>query len=258
MNWSLSVPLLLISAQLCSAQAPSGTFSFPFDNSIPIWDLSGSYHVALANTDRNGQTTPVEFDIALSQDSRGQLSGSGESVVQIGDNFVAGAYEVQGSIRRSGGDSIVELSVKITGQDTIAGKPDIAYTVSVDTKAVVNIGDNGDGVLVGSSKINATFRGLGKLSGTSDFSLALPGGMDGTWDLTLNVITLGKKLGGTAIITLANNRTLGFDLSGKTSFGSSKASLKGTGGSEPARLTVTFDDSGASVQNGEALGQALK
>ncbi len=257
-NWWLVMSSLLVSTQLCSAQAPSGTLNFPFDNSLPIWDLSGGYHVALVNTDKNGQTTPVEFDIVISQDSRGQLSGTGESIVQIGENFVAGAYEVKGSIRRQGGVSVVNLSVKIDGRDTIAGKPDIAFTLNVDTKAEVDINDNGDGILIGDSKINATFRGMGKLSGTSDFSLALPAGMDGTWDLTLNVITLGKKLSGTAGIMLSNNRPLNFDLSGKTSSGASQANLKGTGGSEPAHLSITFDEETCTVENGEALGQALK
>lgn len=257
-NWWLVVSSLLISAQLCSAQAPSGILNFSFDNSLPIWDLSGGYHIALVNTDKNGQTTPVEFDVVINQDTRGQLSGTGESIVQIGENFVAGAYEVKGSIRRQGGVTVVDLSVKINGQDTFAGKPNIAYSLNVDTKAKVDIDDAGNGVLIGESKINASFRGLGNLKGTSDFSLGLPAGMDGSWELMLNVIPLGKKLGGTAVITLSNNRTLGFDLSGKTSGGASQANLKGTGGSEPSHLNITFDEESAGVENGEVLGQALK
>jgi hypothetical protein len=65
------------------------------------------------------------------------------------------------------------------------------------------------------------------LNGIADFSTFIPGDMDGSWDLSLNI---GATLDGTGTITLSNGRELILDLKGKYSpqTGTAKLILNGT------------------------------
>ena len=87
--------------------------------------------------------------------------------------------------------------------------------------------------------------------------------MDGSWSTEMNILAL-KKLGGSATITLSNQRVLSTLLSGSysTSSGISKVKLSGSGASKSTSVKLDFisSEEGKEVEKlrGKILGQSVR
>src|SRR5207253_5977439 len=96
---------LLASVHFCRADAPNGTVRFSFDAATaPVYDLTGSFGFEQTIIGAGGAEVALTFGIDLTQDVRGLIFGSGETIVNVGNDFVAAGYTVRGRIS-GGGDN---------------------------------------------------------------------------------------------------------------------------------------------------------
>jgi len=253
----LLVPVLFLSTQLCQSQ-PTGSFDFSFPNEtlgVSLWDLAGDYNIDVPIG--TAGLADASFGFTLGENNLGQLSGSSETVVTIGSDTVAGFYSIKGKVTRSGGVSHVNLLITLTGDGTISG-----FGTSYKLTILYNATVTADG-LTGTVKTRMNIAGIGGAGATAtDFGLDLPNGMDGTWGLHLDLSGLSnQKIFGSGVITLANNRTVHFDVTGSYSPSTdvAKVTLKGTNDGIGSKAAFSFLSSSQEVLklSGKVLGQSL-
>jgi hypothetical protein len=223
-RWLL-VPILFLSLQFCRAQTivlpPTLSFDLGADPDAPesqLWDLNGSYSVQLL-VERNGQAVPVEVDFTLIQQPNGKLSTTTNDLVNAAvtfnndvDSSFACLATISGKVTGVAGTARAHFSIRFVGNGALGGQSTtIGGGLTVDAFADSTTG----GQLVGlrPSSFHATFPGLSTIKGTSDFAVDLPPGVDGTWNLTMHLVGLGKVVG-TGIVTTPHD-ALGLDLTGK-------------------------------------------
>jgi hypothetical protein len=266
----LVLPLLALSLQFCSAQAPSGAVNFAFGSDTPVFDLTGNYQFDQQITGAGGTLTDLSFGISFANDPRGGLTGSGTTLVSIGDGSFApfaANYVVHGRISGGGAQATrVTLAVRLFGVDTVAGVPNtpisitIAYNLTVDPVALA---------LNGTSRGQVSLGRLGSSHINSDVGpISLPDGVDGTWVVQMTIVPL-RQLGGSATIVVGNvvdqnlgtiGRTLTTSLNGNFSARSDLARVRLTGqnDSRGTSLNVTFDSSdNLDALNGTIMGQKV-
>jgi hypothetical protein len=170
--------------------------------------------------------------------------------------------KVTGKVTGAFGSARVHLTVKVRGSGQLGGNDVSSFnaSLSVDAEADATTG----GLLVGNkpSKFSASFSGQGSLHGTTDFSTPLAPGVDGHWNLTMQLVAI-SKVSGTGIIT-TQNRAMGLEVSGSVKAGQFKLTAKGT---PNVQDTVTGVGSSASILmsspfntitlKGKILGQKL-
>jgi hypothetical protein len=277
-RWLL-VPILFLTLQLCHAQSivlPS-TLSFDLggDTNAPesqLWDLNGSYSVELL-VERNGQAVPVEVAFTLIQKPNGSLTTTTNELVNAAvtfnndtDSSFACLATISGKVTGSAGVARAHFTVRFVGNGALGGRSTtINGGLTVDAFADATTG----GQLVGGQSVgskpcsfHATFPGLNTITGTSDFAVDLPPGVDGSWNLTLHLVGLGR-VSGTGIIATPHD-SLGLHLTGKFKSGLfiTKAvgandvadTVSGVGASATILVPQTFD----TVQvDGKFLGQKM-
>jgi len=270
-RWLL-VSILSLTLQFSRAQIvlPS-TLSFDLGSEdateSQLWDLNGSYSVQLL-VERNGLAVPVEVDFTLIQKPNGKLSTSTNDLVNAAvtfnndnDSSFACLATISGKVTGVGGTARARFSINFIGNGSLGGQSTtISGGLSVDAFADSTTG----GQLVGArpSSFHATFPGLSTIRGTSDFTVGLPPGVDGSWNLTMHLVGLGKVTG-TGMITTPHD-TLGLKLAGKFQNGLfiTKATgandvantVNGAGASATILVPTTFD----TVQvDGKILGQKM-
>jgi hypothetical protein len=270
-RWLL-VPILLLSLQFCRAQiVVPATLSFDLgDTNVPdsqLWDFSGSYSVDLL-VERKGQAVPVEIGFTLIQSPGGKLTTTTNELVNCSvtfnddgnSSFVCQAT-ISGKVTGSGGAARAHFTVHFAGNGSLGNKPTtIKGSFGVDAQADYTTAGQLQGTKL--SSFSATFPGLPTIRGKADFAADLPQGIDGSWNLTLHLVGLGK-LSGTGVVSVPNE-SLGLNLSGKFQKGLlvAKASgannvpntVSGSGISATILLPQTFD----TIQvNGKILGQKM-
>src|SRR5215475_941927 len=115
------IALFAFSYNFCFAQ-PSGEFSLDFDNSTPLIDMNGNFHVDDQIIGAGGQPIPLSFDVGITHRSSGALVGSGTAIVFIGNDPVAAFYHANGRVSGGGNNPVrVFLSVSLRGQGTVGG-----------------------------------------------------------------------------------------------------------------------------------------
>lgn len=242
------MPVLLLCGPFCQADPPSGALSYSLTNRL--WDLTGSYALNCAFRGAGGKLITSSYGVEIGQDGRGFLRGAGQNIlILVGNVPFAASYTAKGKVTRSHGVSRAVLEVRLYGDtDLIPGRL-THFRITAVYK--VTQFDPASGVLRGTVRANANFPGIGGGSATTDFSAPLPGGMDGTWNLNLNVIPF-RTLGGNATVTLSNGRTLDFSLKGHYSSGSdtSKLKLTGAGDSRGSVLKLILDGNQNITYNG--------
>src|SRR5262245_19911981 len=200
-NRVIFLSVLLSALNVCLAQTDSATYTFSFDNTTaPVYDLSGPYTFTLPVDGAGNLVLGLSFGAGISQDQNGKLTGSGVTLLYIGTESVAASYDLKGKISRSGGVTRVNFSVKLNGDDIIAGKStkfsaSISYQTQVDPETLT---------LVGRARGNLNIQGSGSSRiRDDDVSVALPPGVDGSWTLQLNFLPL-KQFAGIATIVVSN------------------------------------------------------
>jgi hypothetical protein len=254
--------LLFLPLHLCLAQAPSGIVSFDFDNTTsPVWDLSGTLIFQQTMIGAASQESPLAFGVEVTQDARGQLTGSGATLVTVGNNdSVAAQYTVRGKVSGGGGRTVrASIDVFLIGEDIVAGintpfKIKVHYNLEASTE---------DLAFVGRASGNAVFRELSSARIRSEVSVAAPGSLDGSWTAQMNIIPL-RKLGGSGSIILSSGRVLPTHLSGSYSGSSAIANVKLVGVDEGAGVSANVkfisSEDGIELQSikGKILGQTVR
>ena len=253
---------LLSSLYLGSAQAPSGLVSFSFDSpGSLVYDLTGSLSIEQPMIGAGGQETPIAFSVDVTDDAKGRLSGTGMTILNVGNDFVAAAYKVNGKTS-GGGNSVnrASFTVKLTGEDTIAGVPNTRFSITLHYNLEA---DAEQLAFIGSARGSAHFSGLSSGSIKSDVSVGLAPGMDGSWSVQMNIVAL-KKLAGSATITLSNQRALQTNLKGSYSLSTAVAKVKLSGFNESKGTSVELNfissEEGTEIEKlrGKILGQSVR
>ena len=266
-RWLL-ISALIFSLQLCRAQVqvpPTLSFDLGSSNApgTQLWDVGGSYSVNLLVDERSGLEVPVQISFTLIQDANGKLStvsNDFQSLVISDNSLFAITSQISGKVTGSGGFARVHFTIHFTGSGNLAAHNDVPVEGSLTVDAEP---DASTGQLVGvKSKFSAGFSGFSSLRGTTQFAAGLPPGIDGSWNLTLQLVALGKVSGTGTINT--PSRSLGLDLSGAFKGGIFKVKARGandvqdaqdgTGSSATIFLSPPFD---SIVLNGKFLGQKL-
>ena len=267
-RWLL-VSTLMFSLQFCRAQVqvPS-SISFDLGPNVSadsaLWDVSGSYSLDLVVHQRSGIDVPIQLSFSLIQDASGKLTTVSNDIQGLtinGNSFFTITPQVSGKVTGIGGVARVHFTVRFRGSGNVGGVNDvpISGSLSVDSET-----DAESDQLIGvKSKFSASLSGFSSLNGQVDFSSALPPGIDGSWNLTLQIVAL-SKIGGTATID-THSRTLGFDLSGKFKAGTFKIKAMGANDVQDAQngsgssATILLSDPFDSITSftGKILGQKM-
>ncbi len=247
-------------ASLARAEMAAGTYTVSFGGNLDLYDLSGTYSEDLGG---------INLNYTLTMEPSGKFTGVGTA--SAGDFFgydlnldmdldFTGAVSVSGNVTR------VNMQMKLKGGGTVEG---YAVTFSANMKETCEI-DTSSQSLVGtvSGKVNVAVPAMHKKASQpvrDTVNTPLPWGMNGSWDLVLNVIPSGKsKYTGSGEVALSNDRTLPFTVTGSYASKSdtSKLTLKGSGSNRGASVSVlgAFESGSVNVQTlaGKILGQTLK
>ena len=248
------------------------TYSAQGDTSLAAWDVSGTY-------DDNGSEGLIDGGFTLATDPSGKITGGGTASLSEPEYGVSldMKYAVNGLVKTVKNLTSVQMSMVFSGRGsvdydgevipyTVGGTFKYALTVDQDNKTI-------DGTLDGSMRVSA--RGYGSetisLREYNDgkpisFSTALPGDMDGSWNLGIQLGTdaKGKPVVAQATVTLSNGRVL--NLAGKEAYNARKdlttVTLTGSRalGSTGATLTLigTGSEFDITACTGKLLGQTLK
>ena len=258
---ALFVSLLSFAAAQAQTNLSGFSFGLPLN---PVWDVTGSYDITNYMQSSTIRPTDIVFkQIALSVDGQGKISGQDTIIVTVGDGAVGGDYKATGKFSGGGAKTRVKLSIRFKGNGTVAGvftacNISVNYDLTVDpvTKA-----------LVGKATGNANFSHLGNGSLKSVFALPLPAGVDGSWNVVLDVIPFNNKVSGSGVITVDNTppTTLAVKANGNRAKQSAtiKMKLSGTGFSSGTKLNLDYTPIPGSTNqlarvNGKVLGQTVK
>lgn len=264
--------LLLVAAFVISgisqslAQAPSGvTTNFISGATAPVYDLTGSYPLNQTVSGVGGTPINLSFQVDIVQGVQGQLRNPGNILlVGIGTNStVAGIYSLSGRILTIKGETHAKFTVHIHNTDVVAGV-NTPFNINLRYDLIVSPGTLGlPGSMSGTARGSAQLGGFGSGKILSDVSVSLPALVDGSWNLSMNILPLGH-LSGTGTVTLSNSRRLQMRLNGNFSeaTGISKVNLNGVQGSQGNTLHVEFLTSTNGVQiqrlKGHLFGQQVQ
>ena len=232
----------------------SGPVGFFFTNSnATVYDLSGGYLFEQQAVARGGMPLDLSLGFSVQQDAAGRLRGSGVTNVQIGNDLVAARYTVNGSMSGGGGKPArARFSVRWQAQDAGAGASS-AFTITVQYNLEVM-----QGLLNGTARGRAKFGKSGSSGiNTSIAAVPLPAGVDGSWNMTLDI----QALRGAGSINLPNGRSLRGSLAGNFSARAALKRLKlaGVGGDRGTTLSFGFLPASSALQSlsGKVLGQTV-
>jgi hypothetical protein len=233
----------------------SGQYFLSFENP-PIWDISGDYSETLEG---------FTLDYTLVSDPQGRFNGQGTFTYEDGDfNSFDGQFTFRGRIRSAHGATRVGMGCKFSGTGfiedvdaTITGRIRKRLEVDVDRLQLAG-------------RAGARFRihapGLVRTNDTvivPDFTSEIPLGMDGTWELTMNVFPDNSNYTGNATIDLSNGSQYSFNLTGKHTVSDlSKFRLKGDESNPRSRFSistvVTNEEMFVQTLRGRMLGQSVR
>ena len=238
---------------LAGQPAPSGPVGFSFANpNVPVYDLTGSYEFSHVVTLAGGGTVNLSLGCSLAQDAAGRLRGSGVTNIQVGNDFLAAQYSVNGTVTGGGGGA-TRASLSARWVVPGAGAGGKSSTISVQYNLEVNLG-----FLDGTARGQALIAGLkgGAIKGPVT-GVPLPAGVDGSWNVVMNL----QPPGGAGTIVLANGRSVQANpivtYSART--GLENIKLAGAGTDRATALTINFypATNGLDSLSGKVLGQTV-
>ncbi len=235
--------------------------TFPFNGvETPLWDFTGSFQINDHMQGADNRDVALSFGIAVAHDARGRLRNSDQTLsseltfLTVGGDTVAAHYVVTGSVGGRPNAPRVNLVIRLFGEDTIAGVvTKFNILIRYDLEVV-------EGVLQGKSRGSAKFAKLGNATiRNANVSVAIPPGMDGSWNLQMDIVPL-KKLAGSGSIVLSNGRILPANLTGSLDSGRFKVKLTGINENAGGRMNLIFFEAAASpeILQGRILGQTVR
>lgn len=239
-----SLLILSLTTLAAVAQVPTGKFTYVFTN-LPLWDFTGTYQ---------GSVDGGTYTEVVAQQANGKITGtSSETIFVDGDAFQA-TGNVLGSI------SLINQAVGIqyTWKNGTFSGAGLSGTATVKGTAVVapsslSIENNFTGRFCD--------RGRCRTLSLSEEG-ALPSGMNGDWNLALDLTSAGTGFGGSAVLTLSNARTFSYSVGGHYNAKLEMAvlSLTGQGDAKGTFLSITANGTNLAPTkvSGSILGQKLK
>jgi hypothetical protein len=257
--------LLLSSLQLGFAQLSNLTY-FTFGPPLtPVWNISGVYSINNLMQSSKIQPLVIVFtNIMVNEDSHGKLTGGGPIFVPVGSDTVGGDFRLSGNISGGGAKTTVKFSLHFKGNGVVAG---ISTICSINATYKMDVNSAGTN-MIGTTTGSAHFSNLGSGSLKGSVTLSLPPGVDGGWNVTLDVIPFNTRFSGTGLVQVDND-SFPAQLSTKANgnlpnnSASAKVRLSGSGGSGGTTLTMQFipvlgATNLAATINGKILGQKVK
>jgi hypothetical protein len=253
---SLLATLLLCSAWSLRGGVALGDYTLSFGTNLGVWDFSGSYTDYLAVLP--GVST-------VSMDPSGKLFGTGSGTITEQGDYLDFTGSFAGTTRTVGNVVRVALNLKMIGSGQVEG-----HSVTFSATAHENLELDPVGLqLIGTASGRATFTipGIGRRSmpiPTTDVVEAIPPGMIGTWDLTLDVSTNKTKYTGAATATLSNGRSIPLLITGSYAPRTDNSNLRLNGAGLNRAISLALSASVTNAQmtlhkfTGKALGQSLK
>jgi hypothetical protein len=220
------------------------------DYGLSLWDFSGTY---------DEQPVPhgtAEF--TLVQDAKGKITGSGVKSYYSSEHGVDIeniAFDIKGKVKGKNNTVTVKIITK-------GGRENATYdgdTYTVKSKDKISLELNAEtGALVGTTKGKVCAKGAGCESGSNPIEIGLLPGMTGEAVVSINATPdgSGKKLEGTAELTLSNGDMHNLYAKGKSKNGETKLSLKGTNGIK-FKLSIDEGSGDATGIKAKVLGQQL-
>jgi len=250
---------LIFLSPVCGDEA-SGQYSLNFGAPASIWDISGDYEDIIGG---------FTLNYTIISDPEGRFEGLGTFDYEDNNaNSFNGNFTFSGKVRSAKKVVRVRMRSKLSGTGVVSGdEADFDATIAGRIRKRLEI-DPASLQLAG--KAAARFRidapGFVRTNGSvrvPDFTSDIPLGMDGTWELTMNVFPNNSNYTGNATIDLSNDAQYGFLLSGRHLRNDlSKFRLKGDESSPRARFSlttiVTNDEMFAQSLRGKILGQQIR
>jgi hypothetical protein len=205
----------------------------------PLWDVSGNY------TNATSEGTVTLYQLILQHYANGQVTGSRTEMYGSNSCFSEGGYSVTG---RSFGKAPT-FGIRYT---FLTGNAKPRVTATVVPSSLMLSESYSERVCVKGGKYVST---------AEADEMSLPDGMNGDWSLILDTTAEGRKVTGTATITLSNGRTLSYQVSGSYNTTSQVAKLKlvGEGDATGSSLSLATHGTGMDLTalKGKVLGQSL-
>ncbi len=245
LNCSLAL-LFAFCAVSATAQVPSGTFSYVFTNT-PLWDTTGSY--------TNDSLADTVVIVDQQQSAKGLISGTLTETYYLSsaNNFIAtGPITAKGFVK----SGVVGASLKESG--TMTGVNDgVDYTGTYTGKGIVTLDPDALTVLLTGSIKECVDKRCETTP--SSFTYTLPVSMTGDWSLANNITATGNKLSGTGTLTLSNDRSLTYLITGSYNSKSEVAKLKLVGQGDALGTSFSLATHGTNMVlttlKGKVLGQ---
>lgn len=232
---------------ICSAQL-TGQYSFPFTNTFPLWDISGTY----ARSE-----SALEVVNNLSHAPNGSLTGTGSAHLNDGLNNITGTEQTKG---RVSGVNTGRVAIVASGKGDFTGTA-LGRPVSGPFSGTLSLAlDQATRMVSGTESATLCVRGYGCRTLSTNVSFALPENMTGSWTLALDITTSNNVVRGTATAQLSNGRTVLFNARGRyrPSTGLTVLTLRGKGDAFGVNLPITLDSGGNITKlRGKLFGQKL-
>jgi len=248
LKYSLAL-LFAFCAVSATAQVPSGTFSYVFTNT-PLWDTTGSF--------TNNSTADTVVILDQQQSAKGLITGTLTETyfLSSADNFISsGPITAKGTVK----SGVVGASLKESG--TMTGvRSGVAFTATYTGKGTATLDPTALTILV-TGPIKEC---IGKQCQTTVVSVTytLPADMTGNWTLDTDLTATGKKLSGTGTLTLSNDRSLTYLITGSYNTKSEVAKLKLVGQGDAVGTSFSLSTQGTNMVlttlKGKVLGQTPK
>jgi hypothetical protein len=253
---SLLASLLLCSAWSLRGGEALGEYTLSFGTNLSVWDFSGSYTDYLAD---------VPLTYAVSMDPSGKWSGAGAGTITEQGDYLNFTASFTGTTRTVGNVVRVALNLKLIGSGQVQG---YAATLSATGHENLEL-DPVSLQLIGTGRgtVTVAVPGVGRQSAPippADVVAALPPGMVGTWDLTLDVSTNKTKYTGAATATLSNGRSMPLLITGNYAPRTDNSNLRLNGAGLNRAISLALSASVTNAQmtlhkfSGKAFGQGLK
>ena len=250
--------ILVASLQFGFAQVgPYGPVNFYFDGpGTAVYDLTGDYEFHQSLPSAGGDLIDFSFAVSIAHDAAGRLTGSGVTIAQLGDVFVAANYTLTGRVSGGGGKATrALLSIRMSGADVVAG---VFTPFSITVSLNLDVSANG---LNGTGRATAAFQRLGRIVIPLNVSYPLPPGVNGAWSAQMDILPL-NRLAGSGSLVLSNGRALPVNLSGSFSSrtGLSRVLLPGVSSGAGSSVSLSFLPNATTPQTmaGRILGQAVR
>ena len=267
-SWFQAVVAAAAGGQLATAgfaQAPSGSITSPAFSG-PGQGLHDLTSVLTNFTEdfNAGQDSIVTIGegVNLVQSVSGALTAGGtETTVTIMQDSnslpFAATYTMKGTVKLSGTNVVTALAFTGKGSAEFEGatrqlRESLTYLITFNPAAGTFSGRK-------TGTASASGKGTIKILDTTTSGQVPPGVEPVDWHLGLVLTSTGTKIGGTATVTLANDRSFPFTVKGTytTKTGTSELALTGTDAGKGAKLTVTLTGNHITGISGSLLGQKV-